>query len=114
MFLPVFDGKNALKAADRLFNSISKGSTDFIPDLMAKNKAFEGAALDVTLNFQQQEMTDNAAKLLNASGAETVKQETKLAVNGDLGRVLGRLPHQLFPRVGLSHIAALVTHVCAP
>jgi hypothetical protein len=89
MFLPVFDGKNALKAADRLFNSISKGSTDFIPDLMAKKKAFEGAALDVTLNFQQQEMTDNAAKLLNASGAKTTKQETKLAVNGDLGRVLG-------------------------
>jgi hypothetical protein len=88
MFLPLFDGKNALKAADRLFNSISKGSTDFISDLTAKNKAFKGTALDVTLNFENQGMTDNAAKLLTASGANTVKQDAKLVVKGDLGSVL--------------------------
>ncbi|MEJ2719010.1 MAG: hypothetical protein P8182_18080 [Deltaproteobacteria bacterium] len=89
MFLPIFNGKNALEAADRLFNSIAKGSTDFIPHLIAKNKAFKGTALDVTLNFQNQGMADNAVKLLTASGVKTVKQGTKLAVKGDLGSVLG-------------------------
>ncbi len=38
MFLPLFDGENALKAADRLFNSISKGSTDYIPDLTKRTR----------------------------------------------------------------------------
>ena len=33
MFMPLFGGKNAFDASDDLFNSISKGSTHFIPKL---------------------------------------------------------------------------------
>jgi hypothetical protein len=34
-------------------------------------------------------MTDNAIKILSATGAKTTKQEMKLMVNGDLGGMLG-------------------------
>ncbi len=43
MFLPVFgDGLNALEAADRLFNSISKDSSNYIPALLKKNQEYAG------------------------------------------------------------------------
>ena len=33
MFLPIFDGRNALDYMDSLFNSVSKGSAYYVADL---------------------------------------------------------------------------------
>ncbi len=88
MFMPLFDGENALKAADRLFNSISKGSTNFIPDLVKRNEKFKGTDVKVTLSFPNESMAGNAAKILTASGATAQKDGGKLIVTGDLNRVL--------------------------
>ena len=44
MFLPYFgEGENALRAADRLFNSIAKGSTNYFPDLLKKKQGLRGS-----------------------------------------------------------------------
>jgi hypothetical protein len=88
MFLPYFGhGENALRAADRLFNSISKGSTNYFPDLFKKNKAFEGVKFDVTLKFKDQESAQRASKVLASAGATAKEEGGQLKVSGDLGAV---------------------------
>jgi len=88
MFVPLFNGENALEAADRLFNSISKGSTDFIPGLLKKNQAFKGTNVTVKLSFPKGPMAENAAKILGASGAKAQMEDDKLTVTGDLSQIL--------------------------
>lgn len=89
MFLPYFgEGENALRAADRLFNSIAKGSTNYFPDLLKKNKAFEGTAFDVTLKFKDQQTAQQASKLFTSAGAKGKEEGAQLKVSGDLGVVM--------------------------
>ncbi len=42
LFSNFFGGENALKASDRLFNSIAKGSTNYMPGLLKKNESYKG------------------------------------------------------------------------
>jgi len=88
MFLPLFNGENALKAADRLFNSISKGSTNFIPDLVKKNKAYEAVAFEATVKFQRPAILEQARKLLTLAGAQATAEGEQLKIKGSLGAVL--------------------------
>jgi len=89
MFLPYFGhGENALRAADRLFNSIAKGSTNYIPDMLKKNKAFEGVKFDVAMKFKDQQAAQQASKLLTSAGATAKEEAGQLKVAGDLGAVM--------------------------
>ncbi|AFM23885.1 hypothetical protein [Desulfomonile tiedjei] len=91
MFMPLFDGKNALEAADNLFNSISKGSTDYIPDLVKKNQAFMGNQVDLNLKLKDAAMAQNAQKLLASADAKATQEATQVALSGDLGKILGSI-----------------------
>lgn len=88
MFMPLFDGKNALEAADNLFNSISKGSTDYIPGLIKRNQEFMGTQVDLNLKFKDQALVQNAQKLVTSTGAKVTQDGTQLNVTGDLGKIL--------------------------
>ncbi|MBI5251308.1 MAG: hypothetical protein HY912_17605 [Desulfomonile tiedjei] len=88
MFLPFFDGENALKAADRLFNSISKGSTDYVPDLKKKNQAFMGSQFEITAKLKNAEMAQQASKILTAAGAKVTAEGPQIKASGDLGKVV--------------------------
>jgi hypothetical protein len=88
MFLPLFDGENALKAADRLFNSISKGSTYYIPDLTKKDQAFMGEKFEATAKLKTPEMAQQASKLLTTAGAQVTADAAQIKVTGDLGKVI--------------------------
>jgi hypothetical protein len=83
MFLPFFDGENALSAADRLFNSISKGSTDYVPDLEKKNQAFMGSKFEIGGKLAQQ-----ATKILTSAGAQATADGAQIKASGDLGKVM--------------------------
>lgn len=89
MFMPLFGGENALRASDRLFNSISKGSTNFFPDLEKKNKAFEKTTFEVTVKFQRPEVQQQAAKLMAVAGMEATAQGDQLKIKGNLGALGG-------------------------
>lgn len=89
MFMPLFNGENALRAADRLFNSISKGSTSYIPDLVKKNKAYESVAFEATVKLQKKDMIPQVAKLLTSAGATASAEGEQLKIKGNLGTVLG-------------------------
>jgi hypothetical protein len=94
MFMPLFGGgdrprENALEAADKLFNSISKGSTNYIPDLNKKVAAYKGKSFTATIKLKDDQGAQAASKLLTAGGAQAkVEAGNQLAVSGDLGQVL--------------------------
>jgi hypothetical protein len=89
MFMPLFGGLNALEASDKLFNSIAKGSTLYMPALIKKNQAFTGQAFDVNLKFKNKEIGDKAKKVLTTSGCQATGEAEQLAVKGDFGAMLG-------------------------
>ena len=88
MFLPLFDGENALSAADRLFNSISKGSTDYVPDLEKKNQAFVGTKFEIAGKLKSPEMAQQASKILTSAGAQATADGAQIKASGDLGKVI--------------------------
>lgn len=89
MFTPLFDGENALQASDRLFNSISKGSTNYIPGIMKQNEAYKAESINVTLKLKDEETSKKAAKLLTAAGAQVGGGGGQITVAGSLTGILG-------------------------
>jgi hypothetical protein len=86
MFTPIFGGKNAFEAADNFFNSIAKGSTYFIPDLVKDSESYNGKTVDVTIKLPDKAIAAAAVKLFQASGA-LVSEGEALRVAGDLGQI---------------------------
>jgi len=87
-FMPVFGGHNGLDYLDQLYNSISKDSAYYIPDLSKQAAKFDGAKLEATLELTDKEAAARAALLFTAAGATATAQGSKLAVSGDLGKVI--------------------------
>ncbi len=90
MFLPVFDGRNALDYMDSLFNSVSKGSAYYVADLKAEAKGQRGNAVAVTLTVASEAQARQMAELFRAGGASVKVAEAELRVSGDLGGILDR------------------------
>ncbi len=86
-FMPVFGGQNGLDYLDQLYNSISKDSAYYIPDLGKQAAKFDGTQLKATLDMTDQKAAARAALLFAAAGAKATAQGSKLAVAGDLGKV---------------------------
>ena len=89
VFSPVFPGKvNGLAYMDNLFNMISKGSSYFIPTSIADSEQFAGRTIDVSFTLANEKQATETAKLFEASGADVTVSGEKLAVKGDMGRIL--------------------------
>jgi hypothetical protein len=89
MFMPWYGGENALRASDRLFNSISKASADYIPGLQKKTQGFAGTSVNLNLKLKDANMAEKAVKLLTTAGAQATAQGPQLKTSGDLGKILG-------------------------
>jgi hypothetical protein len=88
IYSPVFKGKNGLEAADDLFNSIAKGSTYYIPDVIQKNEPFMGKDFNVTLAMENADMASKTALLFSTAGADADQAGAELSIRGDLGKTL--------------------------
>jgi hypothetical protein len=84
MFMPIFNGGNAFHASDKLFNSISKGSTYYIPMLRENAKLHMDAEFDGLLELDGDRLGD-AAKLLTTAGAEAKRDGESLRVRATMG-----------------------------
>ena len=82
MFSPIFGGQNAMVAADKLFNSIAKGSTNYFPGLVKKNAEYANKTFDVSLRLKDQDMAQKATKILTATGAKSTGEAAEIKVNG--------------------------------
>jgi len=88
MFMPFFGGKNGLQYMDDLYNSISKGSANYIGKARVDSEEFAGQQVSVTVKMKSPEQAEQTAKLFNAAGALVNTADSTLKVNGDLGRIL--------------------------
>ena len=88
IFSPVFGGVNGLDYLDNLYNSISKGSANYIAKVKTETDAFVGNSISVTLDMEKEAKAQKTATLFNASGALVNVSGSKVKVSGDLGAIL--------------------------
>jgi hypothetical protein len=87
MFMPLFGGENTFDASDKLFNSISKGSTHYIPQLIEQVSKYDGKIFRVDFETEDETLGSNAKKILEKAGAQATVTGVKLEIKGDFGKV---------------------------
>lgn len=89
MFSPVFGGQNGLNYLDGLYNSISKGSAYYIPDLKIKAAKQSGNAITASVAMKDEKQAMETTRLFLKSGAKVdVTDKVIIKVSGDLGSIL--------------------------
>ncbi|MFC2028268.1 hypothetical protein ACFLU3_06235 [Chloroflexota bacterium] len=88
MFSPVFGGQNALEYSDELYNSISKDSAYYIPDVSEESDRHIGTSVNVTIDMGSELQAKQTALLYEGSGAEVTTAGRQLEINGDIGLIL--------------------------
>lgn len=90
IFVPFYEGgKNTLDYLDGLFNSISKHSAYYIPDVAEKARKHEGTVVTLAVKAADDAQAARMATLFTAAGATVVKQGAELSVTTDLGKLTG-------------------------
>ena len=73
---------------DDLYNSISKASANYLPQLQVKAREFEGRPVSVTLVLADPRQAEETAPLFAKGGAAVEVAGSNLKVEGDLGQIL--------------------------
>lgn len=87
MFMPLFNGKNAMEYLDNLYNSISKGSAYYIPDARENIQAAKGSMATFSAALKDPDQAEKTRVLFEKAGAEATVEGNKLNVKGDLGAI---------------------------
>ena len=88
IFSPVFNGQNGMEYLDSLYNSISKGSANYIPKVKKETDTFKGNNVNMSLKMADENQAQQAASLFTKAGATAEVSRTQLNVSGDLGNML--------------------------
>lgn len=89
MFTPSFGGRNAFHASDELFNSISKGSTYYIPDVLEGVAEYDGSRFQVTVLKEDTAFVPEASTILTSNGLDNrVDADGALRYSGDTGALM--------------------------
>ena len=89
IFMPIFgDGKNGLQFADDFFNSLSKGSSNYMDDMRKLSQRSVGTPFTVEIDMDTPNQAKRTEILFNQAGAQVQLTATKVKINGDLGQVL--------------------------
>lgn len=86
---PLFEGgRNSLDYLDSAFNSISKNSAYYIPDVAKKAKLHDGTAVTLEIKAADAGQAQRMQGLLAAAGATVTVEGAKLKIAADLGRLI--------------------------
>jgi len=89
---PLFPGQdkkvNLLDYMDSMYNSISKNSAYYIPDITKRADKLRGTSFSITLKVEDKQSSPRIATMLRTSGATVEENNSELTVSGDLGAVL--------------------------
>jgi hypothetical protein len=89
---PLFEGgRNSLDYLDATFNSISKNSAYYIPDVARKAKQHDGALVTLEINAADAAQAERMQKLLAAGDATVTAEGTKLKFDAEFGRLLANV-----------------------
>jgi hypothetical protein len=89
IFTPIFKGMNGLDYLDNLYNSISKGSAYYIPEVREKSNAFADTSIHMTVSLEDQTQAIKTAPLFQTAGAHVVVTDNRLELTANLGKILG-------------------------
>ncbi len=90
IFMPLFEGgKNTIDYLDNVFNSISKNSAYYIPELGKKAAAHVDKQVSLMIKASDAGQAERMEKLLAQAGASVERTGTQLAFDVDLGKLLG-------------------------
>lgn len=88
-FSKVFPGqKNGFDFMDNLFNTISKGSSYFIPKSIKDADKFVGKEITVKIKAQDETQANEMVNMFKVSGAEATTDGKQVAVKGDMAQIL--------------------------
>jgi len=91
MFLPLVGGVNAFEAADRLFNSMAKGSSNSFENLRRAAAERRGSDVQVDIELKEGKLAGTARTLLSKAGLGVDGEGTKLRVSGDVSQLAGAI-----------------------
>jgi hypothetical protein len=87
-FMPFYEGKSGVNYLDNIYNSISKGSAYYIPQVKEETDKLKGDIVNMTLSMNNAKQAGETALLFKAGGAEASLNGASLKVTGDLGKIL--------------------------
>lgn len=89
IFMPIFgDGRNGLEFSDDFFNSLAKGSSNYMDDMRKLSQTFAGTAFAVEIDLGKPETAQRTETLYTQAGAQVEAAGPVLKISGDLGAVL--------------------------
>ncbi len=89
IFMPWFGkGRNGLEYSDDFFNSLAKGSSNFMADMRNLATPFKGQTMSIEITLKDAETAKRAEALFTKAGATVEVTGTTLKINGDLGQVM--------------------------
>lgn len=90
MMSPNFgNGRNGLEYADDMFNSLSKGSANFIKDAQEVADGQKGKNINLTIKAPSAADAVKWGKLYTTAGATVKVKESSVTIDGDFGNILG-------------------------
>lgn len=87
LFTPVFNGQTGMEAADDLFNSLSKGSSYYIPQVREEAADYQGQ-LAVRIKVDDAVQAETLVKMFEGTGAAVTVGPDAVEVDGRLDAVL--------------------------
>src|SRR3974390_1553097 len=89
IFMPIFgNGRNGLEFSDNFFNSLAKGSSNFMDNMREVAKHVTGTSFNAEISMDNPEQAQKAEALFTKAGAQVEVAGQKLKISGDLGKVL--------------------------
>ncbi|MFP3868519.1 MAG: hypothetical protein ACLFUU_10205 [Desulfobacteraceae bacterium] len=89
IFLPIYgDGQNGLEYSDNFFNSLAKGSSNYMPQMRNLAREYVGTPVAVELAVESNYQAQKTTLLYTEAGAQVEVEGPVLKINGDLGRIL--------------------------
>jgi hypothetical protein len=89
IFMPLYgEGRNGLAYSDDFFNSLAKGSSNYMDDMRKLAQPLVGAPLAVEIKMTSPRTAQKTEILYSQAGAQVEVAGPVLKINGDLGKVL--------------------------
>ena len=88
MFMPLIDGKNGLEYLDALYNSIAKGSANFMERVRRQAEPLMGQQIEVTLDMASDTQAKQTASMFMKSGGLVNVSGNQIKLTGDIGAII--------------------------
>jgi hypothetical protein len=88
LFLPLFNGHNALEFLDNLYNSISKGSANYLPGVREEVLGFKVRPIEVSFSMDDEKQAAQTAPLFEAGGGRALAKENAVTIEGNMAGFL--------------------------